>query len=60
MMLCRVAWQVLTDVSAECTAFIPIVQIQSTLHNIRKYLHLQQNLTSGTSVKKNQPMRCGY
>jgi hypothetical protein len=59
MMLCRVAWQVLTEVSAECTAFIPIVQIQSTLRNVRKELHLQQNLTSGTFVLK-KPMRCGY
>lgn len=52
MLLCRVAWQVLTKVSAEYTAFIPIVQIQSTLRNIRKELHLQENMTSGTFVKK--------
>jgi hypothetical protein len=36
MMLYRVAWQVLAEISAECTASIPMVQIQSTLSNIRK------------------------
>lgn len=53
MLLCLITWKVLTAVSAEFTDSISTAQMQSKLCNIRKELHLQENLISGTFFKKN-------